>query len=98
MNPQDMYALAYISLVFELRCQYRSYMFDTANLDELSKAVRQRRRDLGLAQQDVADATGVQRQTVGRIEAGNREVSIGIWLSVTNVLGLDLVAIERRPS
>lgn len=73
-------------------------MFDTANLDELGEAVRQRRRDLGLVQQDVADAAGVQRQTVGRIEAGSPEVSMGIWLSVTNILGLDLVAQERRRS
>lgn len=40
-------------------------------LSDLTAALAKRRAALGASQQDVADATGVSKSTVNRIEAGN---------------------------
>ncbi|MEN8235149.1 MAG: helix-turn-helix domain-containing protein [Actinomycetota bacterium] len=63
----------------------------------IGASIRIRRRALGLSQQDVADLCGVQRQTIGRLEADDRSVSLGIATTVADAVGLVLVTTPRTP-
>lgn len=46
------------------------------DLPKFGEAVRQRRLDLGLSQEALADATGIDRSHMGRIERGERNVTL----------------------
>ncbi|MFV9673285.1 MAG: helix-turn-helix domain-containing protein [Acidimicrobiia bacterium] len=68
-------------------------MSPTANIQpRIGAAIRSRRKALGLTQQDVADLSGIQRQTVGRLEADHPEISLQIAVSVADAVGLELSA------
>jgi len=53
-------------------------------------ALRQRRRELNLAQEDVADVIGVNRRVVGQLEAGKSTVQLRIALEAARAVGLDV--------
>ncbi len=57
--------------------------------EQLGRAIRERRRQLRLTQQTVADLTGVNRVVVGHLEHGKSTVQIRIVLLVVQVLGID---------
>jgi HTH-type transcriptional regulator / antitoxin HipB len=63
--------------------------------EDLGKAIRQRRKQLRLSQEQVAGIVGVNRRVVGELERGKRSVQLAIALEVTRVLGLDLDVSER---
>lgn len=50
-----------------------------------------------LTQQDVADLAGVQRQTVGRLEAADPTVAVGTAMTIADVLGFDLAGADVAP-
>lgn len=56
----------------------------------LGRAIRDRRRALGLRQEDVAAQSGISVPTVGAIEAGKTTARIGLVLQVCRDLGLRL--------
>jgi transcriptional regulator with XRE-family HTH domain len=56
---------------------------------ELERLVRERRRELGLTQQEVADLAGVHRATVAKFERG-KGVRFPVALKVVHLLGMDL--------
>ncbi len=51
---------------------------------------------MGVTQQDVADLCAVQRQTIGRLEAGDPTIALGTLTAVTDALGLDIDIVPRR--
>jgi HTH-type transcriptional regulator/antitoxin HipB len=53
-------------------------------------AVRERRRELGLTQQEVADVIGVNRRVIGQLESGKSTVQLRIALEAARAVGLDL--------
>jgi DNA-binding XRE family transcriptional regulator len=53
-------------------------------------ALRQRRRELDLAQEDVADVIGVNRRVIGQLEAGKSTVQLRIALEAARAVGLDV--------
>jgi len=57
-------------------------------------ALRHRRTELYLSQQDVADVIGVNRRVIGQLEAGKDTVQLKIALDAARAVGLDL---ELRP-
>lgn len=57
-----------------------------AHLGERLKDARLRRK---LAAQTVADRAGTTRVTLGKVEAGSPDVTIGVYLRVMAVLGLE---------
>lgn len=61
---------------------------------ELGDALRKRRRELGLGQEEVAGVIGVNRRVVGELERGKGTVQLQIAMDVARVLGLD---IELKP-
>jgi len=57
---------------------------------ELGRALRVRRRELGLTQEEVAGVTGVHRRVVGELERGKGTVRLEIALEVARSLGLEV--------
>jgi HTH-type transcriptional regulator/antitoxin HipB len=71
-------------------------MSDKANIFErIGAAIRTRRKRLGMTQLDVAEITGLQRQTISRVEAGNEAVTIATLARIAGVVGLDLMVMPR---
>lgn len=63
---------------------------------QLSSIARERRRRLGLSQQDLADLAGVSARFVHTLEHGKPSVRLDKVLAVLEVLGLDLEVVARR--
>jgi transcriptional regulator with XRE-family HTH domain len=64
---------------------------------ELGTTLRARRKALGINLSTVAEAAGMSRITLSRIEKGEASVTLGAWLNVVNALALDLRLEEARP-
>ena len=62
-----------------------------ADLERLGGRLRARRKALGVTVVACAEAAGVSRVTLHRIEAGNPSVTIGAYSNVAAALGLHLV-------
>jgi HTH-type transcriptional regulator/antitoxin HipB len=58
--------------------------------EAIGELLRQRRRDLGLTQEQVAGIAGVNRRVLGELERGKATVQLGIALEIARVLGLDV--------
>ena len=58
--------------------------------DEFADAIRQRRRALGLRQDELADLAGVSERFVYALENGKRTVQLDKVLAVVSTLGLHL--------
>ena len=63
---------------------------DKSRAHPLARAVRARRKQLGLRQKDVADLSGVGERFVYSVEAGKETLRLDKLLSVLEVLGLGL--------
>jgi HTH-type transcriptional regulator / antitoxin HipB len=63
---------------------------------DLGNALRARRRELGLTQEEVSSVIGVNRRVIGELERGKGTVQLQIALEVVRVLGLDIELEPRR--
>lgn len=57
---------------------------------DLAEAVRARRRQLGLTQQETAELAGVATRTVHAVEAGKPTLRLDALLAVLTAVGLQL--------
>jgi HTH-type transcriptional regulator/antitoxin HipB len=62
----------------------------------LAEAVRARRRQLGLRQEDLADLSGVSVRFLQALEGGKRSVQLDRVEAVLDVLGLRLIVERSR--
>jgi len=62
---------------------------------EFAGAIRQRRRELGLTQEQLAGVIGVNRRVVSELERGKGTVRLEIAMEVARALGLD-IELRRR--
>jgi HTH-type transcriptional regulator / antitoxin HipB len=62
---------------------------------ELGIALRARRRELGLSQEDISGVVGVNRRVIGQLERGKATVQLRIAMDVARVLGLDVELVPR---
>jgi y4mF family transcriptional regulator len=60
-----------------------------SDLQNIGKAIRQRRETLGLTQEYLAEISGVGLRTIRELEQGNGK-SLGILLKVVDALGLSV--------
>lgn len=67
-----------------------------AKAAEVGALVRQRRKALGVGVITLAEAAGVSRVTVYRVEKGEPSVTFGAYLAVGSALGLELSFIEEN--
>lgn len=63
---------------------------------ELGNALRGRRSQLGLTQEQAADVIGVNRRVIGELERGKGTVQLRIAMEAARVLGLDIELAPRR--
>jgi len=56
----------------------------------LGEAVRERRRQLGLTQEELADLAQVSLRSVSQLESGVSSMTFGKLLAILSVLGLSL--------
>lgn len=70
-------------------------MLSTNSPAELGAVIRERRRALGLSQDDLALSIGVNRRVIGQLEGGKQTVRLEIALAAARALGLD-VGVEAR--
>lgn len=67
----------------------------STNARDFGQRVRDRRKGLGLSQDDVASVVGVNRRVVGELERGKGSVRLEIALWVAEAVGLDVSLVER---
>jgi HTH-type transcriptional regulator/antitoxin HipB len=71
-------------------------MYDITNItQQIGAAIRVRRKQLGMTQQDVAEIAGLQRQTISRVETGNEAVTFSTVVCIAAVVGLNLGVTPR---
>lgn len=51
--------------------------------------LRDRRKELKLTQQELAEKIGKERSYIGRIEKGNTDMQLSSFISIARALGLD---------
>lgn len=68
--------------------------YQTASAADLGAALRTRRRELRLSQEELAGLIGVHRRVLGELERGKGTVRLEIALAAARALGLD---VELRP-
>jgi HTH-type transcriptional regulator / antitoxin HipB len=61
----------------------------------LGAALRERRRELNLTQDDLALSIGVNRKVIGQLEGGKETVQLEIAMNAARALGLN-VGVEAR--
>lgn len=69
--------------------------FAVETLEDLARAVRQRRREADLTLDEAADRFGVGRRLLVELEGGKRNVRVGTLLDLLQLLGYDVV-LRRR--
>lgn len=72
----------------------QSIKTDTSGLlRKLGKSIRDARHELGLSQEALADAAGIDRSHMGKIERGERNVSVLNVARVSAALNLSLASL-----
>lgn len=66
------------------------------DLEDLSARVRKLRLKHGLSQQELADHAGVNRMTVGKLEAGAEDMRVAKLVAILDHLGLKLKVVSKR--
>jgi len=65
-------------------------------LTRFGKAVRERRKRLGVSQEEFADMCGLDRSYVGGVERGERNISLENIGRIAKALGISLSELFRR--
>jgi DNA-binding XRE family transcriptional regulator len=71
------------------------FMDRTDTPSAFGASLRQRRRKLGLSQDELALSIGVNRKVIGQLEGGKETVRLEIALNAARALGLN-VGVEAR--
>ena len=62
---------------------------ESQDLIELGNRIRDRRQEISLSQEKVAEQAGISVNTVSRIEGGQSAMSIEIFIKMVQILGVD---------
>jgi transcriptional regulator with XRE-family HTH domain len=65
-------------------------------LAALGQRIRDRRKALKVSALDAAEAAGMSRVTLQRIERGEPSVTMGAWIGAATAVGLELELVDRR--
>lgn len=91
-----MFVLSVIYIDFEEKSINILIMSDSTYIfEKIGAEIRIRRKRLGMTQLDVAEMTGLQRQTISRVESGNSSVTIASVERIATVVGLDLMVVPK---
>jgi HTH-type transcriptional regulator/antitoxin HipB len=70
-------------------------MRPTNSAAAMGAAIRKRRRELSMTQDDLALSIGVNRKVIGQLEGGKQTVQLDIVLRTARALGLN-IGVEAR--
>lgn len=73
----------------------RSVMNDL-NLIELGHRIREKRKELGLTQESLADIAEIDRSYIGGVERGERNLTFKVLCQIANAMGCDVAAITAN--
>ena len=59
-------------------------------MEELGKHLKERRKQLGITQLDLADLAGISANTLYKIERGQANPTLGVLFKLADVLGMEL--------
>lgn len=62
---------------------------ESQDLIEMGNRIQNRRREIRLSQKAVAEEAGISPVTVSRIESGQTEMSVKIFIRLVGILGMD---------
>ena len=62
---------------------------ESQDLIKLGNRIRDRRQEISLSQEKVAEQAGISVNTVSRIEGGQSAMSIEIFIKMVQILGVD---------
>lgn len=65
-------------------------MMPSSNHDKIAKMVCSERRKRGWTQQELADKSGISRVSIGYVEAGSRNLSLGTLEKLASAFGLNV--------
>ena len=68
----------------------------TTKLVALGQRIRDRRKALKVSAVDAAEAAGMSRVTLQRVERGEPSVTMGAWLGAATAVGLELDLVDPR--
>src|SRR5664279_644424 len=68
----------------------------TTKLAALGQRIRDRRKALKVSAVDAAEAAGMSRVTLQRIERGEPSVTMGAWIGAATAVGLELELVDPR--
>ena len=60
------------------------------NYSEIGNKIKQKRRELGYSQEELAEICGISASYIGHIERGSKKMSIPIAVSIAHALQLSL--------
>lgn len=63
---------------------------------QFGEAVRQRRKQLGLSQEGLADKANLHRTYIGAVERGERNASLRIIVRIAQALGMPVSELVRQ--
>ena len=67
----------------------------TVERKRIGNRIAEARKEHGMTQQQLADAVGVSREHIARIEAGKYSVGLDILVKVAKVLSMELVFVTK---
>lgn len=65
-------------------------------LEELGCRIRQRRKNLGLSQEDLALLAGIDRSYLGGVERGHRNITFTMLCQISKALGCDVASLTAE--
>ncbi len=65
------------------------------DMQELGRAIRERRRELGYTQAFVADFAGISASFLSELENGKETIQAGKMMEVISLLGMDVCVRNR---
>jgi len=63
--------------------------------EDLGKIIRERRKELGLTQTQLAQLSGVGLRFISELERGKENVRLGYAIKIASNLGIDITAESR---
>lgn len=67
----------------------------TTSLTLLGQRVRNRRKHLGLTQEELADRAKIDRSYIGGVERGERNVTFSVLCRICDALACDVAALTK---
>ena len=70
-------------------------MYKVKTTEEIGRAIRARRKELGYTQAFLADYAGVSASFLSELENGKDTIQLGKAMTIMSLLGMDMAVMKR---